>query len=283
MANNLATGCNYQGRPMDCNSAMIARMGLGFASNLPGSYLDNAYAEQGYAKYVQQQFAAANQKKKQKTPPKLKPGKTPTPQQRKKNEQQHKRDLKGLGNSEDDSQNPNPASLQSHVDNVCSLLVEFGGPGFIEANGPGESTVGEPVYGLGFTVSGSVVNGAIGSVETEDRIDTVNANGNWAIQQWESDSTLATYDGVPNRLFYGGNATHPDGPRRAYRMVENQSFVYSDFPGPFKHTAAGNLTYMEAEFDFDIKLISGSDQCEVKFHVSMSFQQGEFSGNWRGR
>jgi hypothetical protein len=179
-------------------------------------------------------------------------------------------------------QNPGPASLQSHVDNVCSLLVEFKGPGFTEPNGPGESTVGAPVYGVGFTVSGSVVNGAIGTVETEDGIDTVNANGNWAIQQWESDSFRATYDGVPGRLFYGGKATHPDGPRGVYRRIENQSFVYSDFPGPFKHTAAGNLTYMEAEYDFDIKLISGFQQCEVKFHVSMSFRQGKFSANWRG-
>ena len=180
-------------------------------------------------------------------------------------------------------ENTNPAFLQSHVDNVCSLLVEFSGPGFTEPNGPGESRVGASVYGLGFTVSGSVVHGAIGTVETADGIDTINANGNWAIQQWESDSSRATYDGVPGRLFYGGIATHPDGPRRAYRAVENQSFVYSDFPGPFKHTAAGNLTYMEAEYDFDIKLISGSQQCEVKFHVSMSFRHGKFSANWRGR
>ncbi|HKU76563.1 MAG TPA: DUF4214 domain-containing protein [Pyrinomonadaceae bacterium] len=180
-------------------------------------------------------------------------------------------------------QNTNPLFLQSHVDDVCSLLVEFSGPGLTEANGPGESKVGAKVYGLGFTVSGSVVNGAIGTVETEDGIDTVNPNGNWAIQQWESHSSRATYDGVPGRLFYGGRATHPDGPRSSYRQVESQAFVYSDFPGPFKHNDAGNLTYFEGEFDFDIKLISGSRQCEVGFHVSMSLRQGIFNATWRGR
>src|SRR6185369_4682563 len=161
--------------------------------------------------------------------------------------------------------------------------VEFAGPGFTEPNGPGESKVGAAVYGLGFTVSGSVVNGAIGTIETKGGIDTVNSNGNWTVQQWESDSSRSTYDGVPTLLFYRGSATHPEGPLSHYRQVENQAFVYSDFPGPYKHTDAGNLTYMEAEFDFDIKLLNGSEQCEVKFHVSMAFKQGQFSANWRER
>ena len=68
LANNLAAGCNYLGTPMDCSSAMIKTMGLEFASNLPGFYLDNAYAEQGYANYVR---AASVQKPK--GPPTLKP------------------------------------------------------------------------------------------------------------------------------------------------------------------------------------------------------------------
>lgn len=117
----------------------------------------------------------------------------------------------------------------------------------IEDNGPGESKLGAKVYGLGLTVSGSVVNGAIGTVETEDGIDTVNPHCNWAIQQWESDSWRATYDGVPGRLFYGGKATHPDGPRSRYGAVENQAFVYSDFPGAFKQNDPGNLTYFEGD------------------------------------
>ncbi len=71
LANNLAAGCNYHGAPTDCNSAMIATMGLAFAANLPGAHLDMALAEQQYSRYVAAMFAAAAQKKKQKKPPKL--------------------------------------------------------------------------------------------------------------------------------------------------------------------------------------------------------------------
>ena len=71
-ANNLATGCNYQGRPMDCNSAMVATMGVAFAANLPGAHLDMALGEQQYSRYVTAEFAAAAQAKKQTNPPKLK-------------------------------------------------------------------------------------------------------------------------------------------------------------------------------------------------------------------
>src|SRR5205814_3025537 len=48
-ANNLAAGCNVGGFPMDCSRAMIANMGIEFVMNLPGSHLDNVYAEASYA------------------------------------------------------------------------------------------------------------------------------------------------------------------------------------------------------------------------------------------
>ena len=72
LANNLAAGCNYQGTPTDCNSAMISTMGLAFAANLPGAYLDMALGEQQYSRYVAATFAAADQRNKQKNPPTLK-------------------------------------------------------------------------------------------------------------------------------------------------------------------------------------------------------------------
>jgi RHS repeat-associated protein len=77
----------------------------------------------------------------------------------------------------------NPKSLQTHVDNTCSLLVEFTGPGYMTTNGPGES-IDDGVYGFGFTVSGWVADGAIGKVERSDpdtgvpETDIVNPNGN---------------------------------------------------------------------------------------------------------
>lgn len=71
--NNFAAGCNFRGAPTDCNSAMVATMGLAFAANLPGAHLDMALGEQQYSQYVASAFAAADQRKKQKNPPKLKP------------------------------------------------------------------------------------------------------------------------------------------------------------------------------------------------------------------
>ena len=186
-------------------------------------------------------------------------------------------------------QKTDPASLQSHVDDVCSLLVEFTGQGFMTNNGPGES-IEDGVYGFGFTVSGSVVDGAIGKIERisfktgSPMTDIVNPNGNWTIQQWMSTSFKLTGDKNPDRLIWGGEATRPDGPNEKYRRVENNAFVYSDFPGLKKKSEnAGNLTYGEAEYDFDIKLIDGSRQCEVRFHVSIAFQNGKLTVHWGAR
>ena len=173
-----------------------------------------------------------------------------------------------------------PATLQNHVDGVCSLMVSFNGPGFLKTDGPG--LFGDS-YGLGFTVLGSVAHGAIGKVEvTPTQTDTVNANGSWVIQQWESDSYKLTRDIKYTQLFWGGTPAHADGPYSPFRQVENQSFIYADFPGPKRQTADGKLTYAEAEFDFDIKLVNGSQQCEVKFHISMALRNGSFTANWRG-
>src|SRR6185369_8466445 len=76
-------GCNVQGAPMDCNSAMIATMGLAFAANLPGAHLDMALAEEQYSQSVTAAFAAADQRKKQRTPPRLRPT-SPKERQRRK-------------------------------------------------------------------------------------------------------------------------------------------------------------------------------------------------------
>jgi hypothetical protein len=73
--------------------------------------------------------------------------------------------------------------------------------------------------------------------------DISNKNGNRTLQQWMSNSFKLTGDRNPSRLVWGGEPTRPDGPSSRYRMVENESFVYSDFPGLRKNTEnAGNLT-----------------------------------------
>jgi hypothetical protein len=65
-------------------------------------------------------------------------------------------------------QNTDSSELGNHVDGLCSLLVQFTGPGYKTNNGPGESTDNPSAYGLGFTVSGYVADGAIGRIERSD-------------------------------------------------------------------------------------------------------------------
>jgi hypothetical protein len=184
----------------------------------------------------------------------------------------------------------NPPSLESRVVGVCSLLVEFTGPGYTTNNGPGESSGDANVYGFGFTVSGFVADGAIGKVERTDantgvpETDVVNAKGNWTIQQWGSTSFKLTGDKDPSKLYSGGTETRPDGPSPRHRMIEGDTFVYSDFPGLSKYSArAGNLTYGEAKFDFAVKVIDGPRQCEVKFQVGIVFRSGKVTANWGAR
>jgi len=193
------------------------------------------------------------------------------------------------GTRADTPQNDDPPSLGSHIDNVCSLLVEFTGPGYMINNGPGASDLGGRVWGLGFTVSGTVAEGGIGMFETPDPPlggvdpDIVNPHGTWSVQQWVSASWRTYREREPDTLLWGGIATRPDAPESAFRMVDGNSFVYADFPGPGRETSAGKLTEHASEYDFDVKLIRGSQQCEVKFHVSMSFKNNRFEAHWGRR
>jgi hypothetical protein len=168
--------------------------------------------------------------------------------------------------------------------------VEFTGEGYMTNNGPGESSGDSNVYGLGFTVSGAVADGAIGRIERTNPntqlpvTDIVNPSGNWTLQQWGSYSFKLTGDKNPSLLVWGGSPTSPDGPKPNFRIVENNTFVYSDFPGLLKNSQkVGNLTYGEAEFDFAIKVIDGSRECEVKFHISVKFQNGKLTAHWGAR
>ena len=186
--------------------------------------------------------------------------------------------------SHEEQHSINPPSLQSQVVGTCSLLVSFTGPGYMLENGPGES-VEDGVYGLGFTVSGWV-DGEIGKVERKDNLlvpitDTVNANGKWTIQQWASFSARGTGDKDPNKLFWAGLPTLPDGPAPKFRRIEGDSFVYGDFIGLTRHSPrGGNLTYGESDHDFAIKVIDGQRQCEVKFHVAVEFRNTKLTVNW---
>jgi YD repeat-containing protein len=179
-----------------------------------------------------------------------------------------------------------PPSLEQTVAGQCSIRVDFKGLGFKVQNGAGEASFRKPSYGVGFTVSGSVTAGAIGAVEVPDgnlgiKREPVNPNGAWVIQQWVSGSSQFVFEKDPKNIIYLGSPTHADGPSSSFRKIEGNAFVYADFPGPFKKDDdEGNLKSYAGELDFAVKVVNGSQQCEVKFHIRMSLNQGRWSGHW---
>ena len=183
-------------------------------------------------------------------------------------------------------QNENPRSLQDTLVGYCSLRVDFAGQGFGHKNGPGYKK-SQNTAGLGFTVSGYAENGEIGVIETGNVPgppikQVVNPNGEWTVQQWESDSFTNVREGQPAPIS-GGSATRPDGPRLDFAKWDGGTFVYGDFPGFKVSTKAGKLIEGKAEFDFDVKMIKGAVSCEVRFHASMSYSRGQPSVQWSGR
>jgi len=107
----------------------------------------------------------------------------------------------------------------------------------------------------------------------------VNPQGNWTVQQWTNNTSSFTYDdGLKRSGIY--NPTSPDAALEGFRQVEGNEFVYADHPGPLM-VAGGNLISYEGHWNFDIKLIRGSQSCEVKFHVDMQLRNGHFQAFWR--
>jgi hypothetical protein len=166
--------------------------------------------------------------------------------------------------------------------------VDFGGPGFLQENGPQVSFLGATVYGLAFTVSGSVTEGGIGVFETKTDLttgrpkqDIVNPHGNWTVQQWTNNTSSFTYDtGTTYPPHY--SPTHPDAANEDFRRVEGNGFVYADVPGPrLAVNGDGILKSYDGDWNFDIKLIRGDQQCEVRFSVKMQLRNAHFQAFWR--
>ena len=266
LANNLAAGCNYLGTPMDCSSAMIKTMGLEFASNLPGFYLDNAYAEQGYNNYVRDASV-----RKPKGPPTLKPA-----QKRSKSETVRLRNENAwVGDDEGDLQEPvlnNPASLPAEGEGKgsnCDLSVSFqlgtsyeGDPNM--ANGP---TIikygGKDQAGLGFTVSGSVSGG--GSIEPD-----FNPNG-WALEQHR-----ANYERFNGRERLVENRALQEPISVAPHNITGNTFSWWDHPGVY----TSGLSSYYRKINFAVKVMNGRDQCEIKFAILMTFNNASWSIGW---
>jgi hypothetical protein len=189
----------------------------------------------------------------------------------------------------DDWMNNDPDSIENTTPN-CSIKVAFtGSSGFLDIqNGSGirsDKLEGGGGYGLGFTVSGSVRRGEIGRVETPRETQIVNPHGSWTIQQYVANSTRQTFEETGDHVWYRGSPTAPDGPSAPLRTIQGNKFSYADFPGPSKNygKGLGNLTDYQGEWDFAVKVIDGKQQCEVKFHISMSLNQGKWTAHWGSR
>ncbi len=189
----------------------------------------------------------------------------------------------------DDWKNNDPDSI-TNDSQFCSISVSFTGQNHLFKNGAGERRIPnvEPGYGVGFTVTGVVYEGEIGKVEVDAQTtDTVNPRGAWVLQQWVSESRQTQVDVAGDKVFYSGTQTSPDGPLSLFRQISGNKVKYIDFPGPvtpmLNQNKTVNITRFRGEYDFAIKLVNGTRQCEVKFHISMSLQSGVWTGHWGTR
>lgn len=137
-------------------------------------------------------------------------------------------------------------------------------------------------YGFGFTVSGSVSHGRIGTVITKDGPDIINPRGAWTIQQITADYSVSIRNGYSD-LIKIANPPGDDGPSVFFRIIKGNRFEFTDFPGPYKSNDQGTLTFYSGQWDFDIRLTNGKEQCEVKFHVDMSLRNGKWETHWHSR
>jgi RHS repeat-associated protein len=168
----------------------------------------------------------------------------------------------------------NPLALESSPNVDCNITVAFSGSyGSGLPNGPGEFTYGPygQVHGLGFTVYGSVTSGGIGRIGPD--INKDNPNGKWVIQQFTSAYLIV--NGVLDSKFNGGSAKSDLNSESPHQVTGNE-FRWYDHPG----VQTRGLTSYEGKFDFTVKAVKGNAQCEVRFHVLMTLNDGNWSVIW---
>jgi hypothetical protein len=191
---------------------------------------------------------------------------------------------------DDDEWKNNSPDVISNDSEFCGISVSFTGQNHLFKNGPGQRNITnvDGGFGVGFTVTGIVRQGEIGKVEVGwATIDTVNSNGQWTLQQWVAESRQITMDKTGSHVVYASTQTEPDGPIASFRQINGNRITYVDFPGPITPlTYKGevlNMTSFRGEYDFDVKLVNGKQECEVKFHISISLKDGVWNASWGSR
>ncbi|HJP93693.1 MAG TPA: DUF4214 domain-containing protein [Pyrinomonadaceae bacterium] len=150
--------------------------------------------------------------------------------------------------------------------NDCGIVVNFKPgttyPGTNLPNGPSTLTYnGQPNFGLGFSVSGWVRGGGIGTIGVDANTGKKVANpnnpkGRWSLEQWTN-----SWIGENGRTTVQ-KSTFPDLPlNEAGLKVEGDAFGFYDHPGGPPPSA--NFGRFENHL---IKVYSGKTVCDVKFH-----------------
>jgi hypothetical protein len=174
----------------------------------------------------------------------------------------------------------NPLELNSPPSIDCKISVAFSGsynPGL--PNGGNQFWYdGALAYGVGFTV--------FGEVNDNERIGPMGSNqadpsgGGWTIEQWGS-----AYIVVNGKVdLPGGRATADLNPKVNYEINGNR-FRWWDHPGlstehKDPHTNPPGLKSYLGDFRFAAKVLNGNKQCEVKFRVLITFNNGNWSYRW---
>lgn len=125
------------------------------------------------------------------------------------------------------------------------------------------------VYGLGFTVYGSVAAGGIGHIG--DDPNPKDPNGAWTIQQFTS-----AYTKINGTVVDKGGEAKKDFNSQSPHSVNNNEFRWWDHPG----VSTRGLNSFDGKYNFDVKAANGNKQIEVKFHVRITFSNGNWSVRW---
>ena len=162
----------------------------------------------------------------------------------------------------------NPNEL--HADNNgsdCGVVVNFKPRTSNKASGlpNGPSTItynGAPNFGLGFSVSGWVVSGGIGTIGVDAGTgkkvpNPANPKGRWSLEQWTH-----SWIGKNGKTMIE-RKTFPDLPLNAAGLTaQGNTFGYYDHPGG-PPPSPGFARYD----NYLIKVYAGNTVCEVGFHL----------------
>ena len=117
------------------------------------------------------------------------------------------------------------------------------------------------LFGLGFTVSGSVTGGGIGTID--DDTNPENPSGIWTIDQWTSswNQRNGSFEVVDGRVQNGGPAWRDINKPIPYKASDN-NFAWYDHP-------SGEGLDTTRFQNFTVKVYQGDEYCQADFHFTL--------------